>query len=53
MPTPDEALPGRDVPMSGLGPHRVLGTPITPQFPEGAEQAIFGLGCFWAADRPF
>ena len=49
----DHALPGRDEPMSGLGPHRVLGTPLTPPFPEGTEQAIFGLGCFLGADVPF
>lgn len=49
----DQALPGRDTPMSGLGPHRVLGTPITPPFPEATEQAIFRMGCFWGEDAPF
>jgi len=49
----DNALPGRTEPMSGLGLHRVLGTPIVPPFPEGTGTAIFGMGCFWGADRLF
>ena len=53
MVTAGQALPGRETPMSGLGPHLVLGTPLAPPFPDGAEQAIFGMGCFWGADRPF
>lgn len=53
LPTPSEALPGRPEPMSGLGPHRVLGTPITPPFAEGTEQAVFGMGLFLGAERPF
>ncbi|HVB27696.1 MAG TPA: peptide-methionine (S)-S-oxide reductase MsrA [Mycobacteriales bacterium] len=49
-----EALPGRrerafTVPAS----HAVLGTPLQPPFPDGFEQAIFGLGCFWGAERKF
>ena len=32
---------------------RVLDTPITPPFPEGFEQVVVGMGCFWGADRPF
>ncbi len=53
MVVPDQALRGRDTPMGGLGPHLVLGTPITPPFPEGFEQMVVGMGCFWGADRPF
>jgi peptide-methionine (S)-S-oxide reductase len=53
MPTPEEALPGRDTPITSPGRHLVLGTQIGPPFPENTEQAIFGMGCFWGADRPF
>ncbi len=47
------ALPGRDEVMLVTAPHRVLGTKITPPFPDGLEQAVFGMGCFWGAERTF
>jgi peptide-methionine (S)-S-oxide reductase len=49
----DRALPGRAKPMEVAARHRVLGTSMTPPFPDGMEQAIFGMGCFWGAERKF
>ena len=53
IPSPDEALPGRSTPMALPARHAVKGTPLAPPFPEGMERAIFGLGCFWGAERKF
>ena len=53
MPAPDEALPGRDQEMPVPDIHIVLKNPLKPPFPEGLEQAQFGLGCFWGAERKF
>ena len=53
LPTPDTALPGRDAEMPVPARHDVLGTPLQGPFPDGFEQAVFGLGCFWGAERKF
>jgi len=53
MVTPEDALPGRDERMPVPARHEVLGTPLEPPFPEGFEQAIVGMGCFWGAERVF
>ena len=53
MPSADEALPGRDTEMPVPPAHFVSGHPLTPPFPDGLEQAMFGLGCFWGAERVF
>jgi len=53
LPSIDEALPGRDQVMAISGKHLVLGTNMQPPFPQGMQRAIFGLGCFWGAERKF
>jgi peptide-methionine (S)-S-oxide reductase len=53
VPSADEALPGRTNAIAVPAAHAVLGTPLTPPFPEGIEVAYFGLGCFWGAERAF
>jgi peptide-methionine (S)-S-oxide reductase len=52
IPTPEEALPGRDTPMAVPSVHAVNGAPLLGPFP-GHEVAAFGLGCFWGAERKF
>jgi len=52
--TADEALPGRaERPFTVPERHFVLGTPLEPPFPDGLEQIVFGMGCFWGAERKF
>ncbi len=53
MVAPEDALPGRDREMPVTAPHFVLGTPITPPFPETTELALVGMGCFWGAEKVF
>jgi peptide-methionine (S)-S-oxide reductase len=50
---PERALPGRDAPMPIPARHEVLGTPLAPPFPEGLQQIVVGMGCFWGAERVF
>jgi peptide-methionine (S)-S-oxide reductase len=53
LPTPEDALPGRERPVRTSELHAVLGNRIEPPFPAGLEKAIFGMGCFWGAERIF
>jgi peptide-methionine (S)-S-oxide reductase len=48
-----DALPGRPTPLPVADRHAVLGTPMTPPFPDGLEQIVVGMGCFWGAERIF
>ncbi len=53
LPSAAEALPGRAEPIATSSTHAVLNTPIKPPFPAGLQQIIFGMGCFWGAERLF
>jgi len=53
MPTPEQALPGRAEAMPVPDAHFVNGHELVPPFPAGLEQAVFGMGCFWGAERKF
>src|SRR5438477_2757570 len=50
---PERALPGREEHMPVPARHEVLGTPLEPPFPDGLERVVFGMGCFWGAERVF
>jgi peptide-methionine (S)-S-oxide reductase len=53
MPAPGDALPGRSASMPVPNRHYVNGNPLQAPFPEGMELAMFGMGCFWGAERKF
>jgi peptide-methionine (S)-S-oxide reductase len=53
VPSADEALPGRAVPLLNPQPHAVHGRPIVGPFPDGMETILVGMGCFWGAERMF
>ena len=53
LPTPEEALPGHAEPMPVPARHYVNGNPLKPPYPDGLEIAMFGMGCFWGAERKF
>ena len=53
MPEPQQALPGRTESMSVPAAHYVNGNPLQPPFPDGMHIAVFGMGCFWGAERKF
>src|SRR5258708_11671403 len=53
LPSAAEALPGRATPIPTATRHFVNGRQLQPPYPQGLEQAVFGLGCFWGAERKF
>ena len=53
VPTKDEALPGRLAPIPTAKSHFINGNPLKGPYPDGTEMAVFGMGCFWGAERKF
>ena len=53
LPTPEQALPGRSSEMQISNQHYVTGQPLKPPFADGLVTAVFGMGCFWGAERRF
>ena len=53
LPSKDQALPGRDIKMPVTDKHFVNGNVLKPPFCEGLQQIVFGMGCFWGAERKF
>ena len=53
LPAAEEALPGRDTPLPTASHHAVTGAPLHPPYPDGTREIVFGMGCFWGAERLF
>jgi len=53
MPSRDQALPGRPTPLPTAETHDVFGRPLAAPYPDGVTTAVFGMGCFWGAERMF
>lgn len=53
IPSAEDALPGREQPLQIMGTHHVNGRSIVPPYPQGCEEIVLGLGCFWGSERLF